>query len=71
MKLTPERQLHIWAALDDVVAAAMKARQQQDLTLTKAALNNAWHAIRDAREIITDIESATRREALAKLETEA
>jgi hypothetical protein len=49
----------------------MKARQQQDLTLTKAALNNAWHAIRDAREIITDIESATRREALAKLETEA
>lgn len=69
MKLSQEREWQIAKAMELVVSAAMRARRQQDLTLTKAALNNAWHAIRDAREIITDAEEATRKEALAKLET--
>jgi hypothetical protein len=71
VRISPERQLWINDALDAVLDGAKGAREATDTDSAKILLIETWHAIRAALNVINVYEDATRKEALAKLETEA
>lgn len=67
MTLTAERHRAITAPLEDVLRLITQARNATELEACRKATNAAWFSLHAAQEAIRDAETATRREALAKI----
>lgn len=65
MKLNPQRQARASEALNAVVRQAEIARQTPYLDDCQQALNAVWWAVREAKEVLRDLDRETRTEKAA------